>query len=107
MTRRNSSDAAALVAEPVGGPVEGDHDRAVREPVEHRGGDCGVSENLTPGSDGPVRGDHDRCCRHQCRIAVGRPTTLTAWCFANAANIGVRSLVPAFNTVAIRSNRQE
>ncbi|WP_241984785.1 hypothetical protein [Cryobacterium adonitolivorans] len=25
----------------------------------------------------------------------------------NAANIGVRSLVPAFNTVLIRSNRQD
>ena len=33
-------------------------------------------------------------------------TTLTAWCLENAANIGVRSLVPAFNTVLIRSNRQ-
>ncbi|RZT57363.1 hypothetical protein EV140_2479, partial [Microcella alkaliphila] len=32
--------------------------------------------------------------------------TVTAWCLANAANIGVRSLVPCFRTVLIRSNRQ-
>jgi len=50
-----------VVAEPVGGSVEGDDDRAVEEPVEHRGGDGGVAEDLAPGPDGPVRGDHDRC----------------------------------------------
>jgi hypothetical protein len=32
---------------------------------------------------------------------------VTAWCLENAANIGVRSLVPAFSTVLIRSNRQD
>ena len=37
-----------MVAEPVGGPVEGDDDGAAEEPVEHRVG-------------GPVRSDHDRC----------------------------------------------
>ena len=26
-----------VVAEPVGGPVEGNHDGSVQEPVEHRG----------------------------------------------------------------------
>ena len=35
-----------MVAESVGGSVEGDDDGAVQEPVEHRGGDGGVAEDL-------------------------------------------------------------
>ena len=49
-----------MVAEPVGGSVEGDDDGSVQEPVEHRRGNSGVSEDLAPGADEPVRGDHDR-----------------------------------------------
>ncbi len=49
-----------MVAEPAGAPVEGDHDSAVKEPVELGRGDGGVAEDFAPGSDGPVRGDHDR-----------------------------------------------
>jgi len=49
-----------MITEPVGGSVEGDDYGSVQEPVEHRGGDGSVAEDLTPGSDGPVRGDHDR-----------------------------------------------
>ena len=29
-------------------------------PIEHRGGDGGVAEDLAPRADGPVRGDHDQ-----------------------------------------------
>ena len=49
-----------MIAESVGGSVEGDDDGAVQEPVEHRGGDGGIAEDPAPGADGPVRGDHDR-----------------------------------------------
>ena len=52
----------------------------MEEPVEHRGGNGGVAEDLAPGSDGPVRGDHDRCFQvallvddlEQCRGGFGR-----------------------------------
>lgn len=46
--RRSSTDAACggVVAEPVRAHVEGDDDGSVREPVEHRGGDDGISEDL-------------------------------------------------------------
>jgi hypothetical protein len=49
-----------VVAEPVGGSVEGDDDGSEQESVEHRGGVGGVAEDLAPGTNGPVRGDHDR-----------------------------------------------
>jgi hypothetical protein len=38
-----------VVAEPVGGAVEGDGDAAVEESVEHGGGDGRVAENLALG----------------------------------------------------------
>ena len=47
-------------AAPVGVAVEVEDDGAVQEPVEHRGGDGGVAEDLAPGTVGPVRGEHDR-----------------------------------------------
>ena len=50
-----------MITEPVRGSVEGDDDGSVQEPVEHRGRDGGIAEDLAPGSNGPVRGDHDRC----------------------------------------------
>ena len=49
-----------MVAESVRGSVEGDDDGSVQEPVEHRGGDGRVAEDLTPGADWPVRRDYDR-----------------------------------------------
>ena len=36
------------------------------EPVEHRGGDGGVAEDLAPRADGPDRGDHD----HRFQVAL-------------------------------------
>ena len=40
--------------------VGDDDHRAVQQPVEHGGGDGGVAEDLTPGSDAAVGGHHDR-----------------------------------------------
>ena len=48
-----------MVAESVGGSVEGDDDGAVEEPVEHGGCDCGVAEDVAPGADWPVCGEND------------------------------------------------
>ena len=49
-----------MVAETAGAAVEGSDNGSVQEPVEHRGGDGGITEDLTPGANGPVRGDYDR-----------------------------------------------
>jgi hypothetical protein len=37
-----------VAAEAVGVAVEGEHDRAVQEPVEEGSGDGGIAEDLTP-----------------------------------------------------------
>jgi hypothetical protein len=48
-----------VVAEPVGLTVEVDDHRSVQQSVEHRGGNGGVTEDFTPGSDATIGSDHD------------------------------------------------
>jgi hypothetical protein len=48
--------AGMVVAQAVGVAVEVEHDRAVQEAVEHRGGDGGVAKDLAPGPDAAVGG---------------------------------------------------
>jgi len=48
-----------VVAQAVGVAVEGEHYRAVQEPVEQGGGDGGVAEDLAPRSDASVAGQDD------------------------------------------------
>ena len=48
-----------MVTQTVGIAVESEHDRAVLQPVEHGGGDGGVTEDLAPFGHRPVGGDHD------------------------------------------------
>jgi len=49
-----------VVAQAVAVAVEVEHDGAVEEPVEHRGGDGGVAEDVAPCADASVAGEHDR-----------------------------------------------
>ena len=51
--------AGVVVAEAVGVALEVEHDGAVQEPVEHRGGDGGVAQDLAPGGDPGVGGQDD------------------------------------------------
>lgn len=46
--------------QPVGITIEPEYHRTVQQPVEHRRGNGGVTEDLTPFNDWPIRGDHDR-----------------------------------------------
>ena len=48
-----------VVAEAVGVAVEGEDDGAVQEAVQEGGGDGGVAEDLSPGSDASVAGQDD------------------------------------------------
>lgn len=49
-----------VVTQPVGIPVEVEHDRSVQKSIEHRGGDGRIAEDLTPLTDTAVGGDDDR-----------------------------------------------
>ena len=52
--------AGVVAAHPVAGPVDREHGAVVEEPVEDRGGDGGVVEDLAPLCDAPVGGEDDR-----------------------------------------------
>jgi hypothetical protein len=53
-------DACAPLAESVALALERDHGGVVDEPVDQRGGDHGVAEDLAPLLEAAVRGDDDR-----------------------------------------------
>ena len=54
--------AGVVVAGSVAVAVEVEHDGAVEEPVEHRGGDGGVAEDLAPGNWNWHRFDQSEWC---------------------------------------------
>ena len=47
-------------AEPVAVSRDGEHHASVEEPVQHRGGDGAVREDVSPGCDVAVGGEDDR-----------------------------------------------
>src|SRR5680860_1429753 len=49
--------ACLVVTQPVGVPADVQDHGPVKEPVEERGGDGGVSQDLAPGGDRAVGGD--------------------------------------------------
>ena len=49
-----------MAAHSVAGPVDREDGAVVEEPVEDRGGDGGVVEDLAPGGDAAVGGEDDR-----------------------------------------------
>jgi len=100
-----------VVAEPLRAAVEGSDDGSVQEPVEHRGGDGGVTDALAPGANGPVRGArHDRtatiapppwrCARFPCRSPRWRWSSLR---FGQTVSAQNRPCSAALAALSLRS----
>ena len=70
-------DAGLVAAHAVGGPVDREHGAAVEEPVEDRGRDGLVVEDLAPGGDAAVGGEDDRAVF----VAAGDDLEEVAGCF--------------------------
>ncbi len=68
-------DVEAAFAQSVALALERDHGRMVDEPVDQRGGDHGVAEDLAPLLEAAVAGDDDRAgfvaAGDQCEEQVG------------------------------------